>query len=89
MDPSGQVKIEEAKLSKRIGDLRGKRIALIDIGKPNSKELLESLRLILREKGVGAFLYERKPTHTSPMPNDLLNKLLHEKPDGAILAIAD
>ncbi len=72
----------------RLDTLEGKRLALLDISKPQGKEFLDRLQHLLEERyGVAEIVREIKPTYTKPAPGALLEKLAFV--DGVIEALAD
>ena len=72
----------------RLDPLEGKTLALLDISKPQGKEFLDRLQLLLEERyGVAKIVRETKPTYTKPAPGALLEKLAFV--DGVIEALAD
>jgi hypothetical protein len=72
----------------RLDTLEGKTLALLDISKPQGKEFLDRLQLLLEERyGVAKIVRETKPTYTKPAPGALLEKLAFV--DGVIEALAD
>lgn len=81
---------EIADLAPRPDTLEGARIAFIDWGKPNGKELYESLSALLgNEHGAAELRWFQKPSPSSAMPAGLEAEVLEYDPDAAILAIAD
>ncbi len=72
----------------RLDTLEGKRLALLDISKPQGKEFLDRLQHLLEQRyGVAEIVREIKPTYTKPAPGALLEKLAFV--DGVIEALAD
>ena len=72
----------------RLDTLEGKRLALLDISKPQGKEFLDRLQHLLEQRyGVAEIVREIKPTYTKPAPGALLEKLAFV--DGGIEALAD
>lgn len=87
---AGKTEDDEVIYASRIDDLKGKTIAYIDWGKPNGEELYENFReLFSDEFGVKSLEYFRKPSPASPIPDELLQKILKVDPDGVVIAIAD
>lgn len=67
VDPTTQPHIPTFTPAPRLGDLRQKRVGLIDDSKENARELLEELVAVLRERfGVAAVQYHRKPSASKP-----------------------
>ena len=73
----------------RLKDLKGKRVGLIDDGKPNGKELLEELADLLKARyGVAEVTYHRKPSASKPADPEIIAQMGKEC-DYAIVAIGD
>lgn len=75
--------------ARRLEDLRGKRLGLIDDSKPNGKELLEELTDLLKDRfGVSDVVYHRKPSASKPADPEMVARMGREV-DYAIVAIGD
>ena len=75
--------------ARRLTDLRGKRVGLIDDSKHNGKELLDDLADLLKNRyGVSDVMYHRKPSASKPADPEIIAKMGGEC-DYAIVAIGD
>ena len=74
-------------LAPRPAELRGRRVALLDIRKAKGKEFLDRIEELLRERGADTFRVV-KPTFARPAPGELIEEIaLHG--DLAVEALAD
>ena len=72
----------------RLASLEGKRIGLLDIGKPGGSFFLDRLEEILRTKyGAGEILRTRKPTFSKNAPAQIIEQL--RGMDAVIEGLAD
>jgi dihydroorotate dehydrogenase len=71
----------------RLADLKGKRIALLDISKPGGNIFLDRIERLLKERGVTSVIREMKPTFAKPAPLDVIEKI--RSADAVIEALAD
>ncbi len=89
VDPTTQPTATSFTGAKRLMDLAGKRVGLIDDSKPNAKELLEHLADLLKARyGVAEVMYHRKPSSSKPAEPDVVASMA-ERCDYAIVAIGD
>jgi hypothetical protein len=68
---------EPRALAPRPGDLRGRRIALLDISKARGAEFLDEVERLLRECGAETSRHA-KPTFSRPAPAELVDELARE-----------
>jgi hypothetical protein len=74
----------------RLQTLAGKTIGLLDISKPGGSLFLDRLEQLLKERyGVARVVRSVKPTFAKPAPAEVLDRLVAEKCDGVIEALAD
>ena len=89
VDPTTQPIAASFAGAPRLGDLRGKRLGLIDDSKPNGKELLDELADLLKTRyGVSEVVYHRKPSASKPADPEVIARMGLEV-DYAIVAIGD
>ena len=89
VDPTTQPIIASFTGARRLQDLKGKRVGLIDDSKPNGKELLEELADLLKSRyGVANVMYHRKPSASKPADPEVVSQMGKEC-DYAIVAIGD
>ena len=89
VDPTTQPRGTEFDGVARLGDIRGKRVGLIDDSKTNARELLEDLASVLdRRYGIRVESYHRKPTSSKPADPSVIKKMAADC-DFAIVAIGD
>ncbi len=89
VDPTTQPIIASFTGARRLQDLKGKRVGLIDDSKPNGKELLEELADLLKSRyGVANVMYHRKPSASKPADPEIISQMGKEC-DYAIVAIGD
>jgi predicted GTPase len=89
VDPTTQTIIASFTGARRLQDLKGKRVGLIDDSKPNGKELLEELADLLKSRyGVANVMYHRKPSASKPADPKIVSQMGKEC-DYAIVAIGD
>lgn len=69
------------------GELRGKTVGLLDIGKMRGAEYIDRLEVLLRERGVGTRRYA-KPTNTRTAPIAMLQAIATEC-DAVVIALSD
>ena len=76
LDPTGHVYTEERRMSRRIADVRGSVVALLDNGNDTSNFFFQGLSQILQEEyGVAKVILETKFTSTKPADPDLINSM--------------
>lgn len=74
----------------RLDTLEGKKIALLDISKPGGSIFLDHLERLLKQRyGVAGAIRAMKPTFTKPAPDSVIEKLVAERCDAVIEALAD
>lgn len=79
LDPSSYVDTVELGLAPRTGDLRGKKVGLLDDGLAHSDALLERIGELLEESHeVGRVIQRQKPNLSLPAPATLFNELVEE-----------
>ncbi len=78
---------EPRPLAPRPGDLRGRRVALLDISKARGAEFLDEVERLLRERGAETSRHA-KPTFSRPAPAELVDELTREA-DLVVEALAD
>jgi hypothetical protein len=72
----------------RLPALKGRRIGLLDIGKPGGSFFLDRLEEILKQKyGAAEILRTRKPTYTRNAPPQVIEQL--RGLDAVVEALAD
>lgn len=71
----------------RSRELRGRRVALLDISKPRGAEFLDELERLLRERGAETSRHA-KPTFSRPAPTELVDRLGREA-DLVVEGLAD
>ena len=73
LDPTVEAAPVSARMAPRLSTLQGKRIGLLDNGKPHAKELLECVERLLEERLQPAqVLRFRKPNSSKPAPTELI-----------------
>lgn len=87
-NPGGPMAATEVRLASRPDDLRGRRVALLDNGKNNARELLEAVFGLVEAELEPAEVVWRKVPTTLPAPDSLLDGIAAEC-DLAILAVGD
>ena len=89
LDPSAEDLAEEHNLAARLHSLSGKTVGLVDNTKHNSDLFLEQLGELLRENaGVSRVVPLRKANASTPLPPELLDKLIAEC-DAVVHGVAD
>lgn len=79
LDPTGNVHIEERQMSRRLKDVRGTVVALLDNGNDTSSFFFQELAQALREDyGVSRVILETKFTSTKPADQELLRTMSRE-----------
>lgn len=87
LDPTGEGKPSDWQRTKRPADLRGLRIALLDISKARGNIFLDRIESRFEEMGITVERF-RKPTFAKPAPVDLRHEI-STKCDAVIEALAD
>ena len=73
LDPTLEAAPVLARMAQRPSTLAGKRIGLLDNGKPHARELLECVEQLLEERLKPAqVLRFRKPNSSKPAPTELI-----------------
>jgi hypothetical protein len=65
------------RLAARHGDLRGRRVALLDISKARGAEFLDEVERLLRDRGAETSRHA-KPAFSRPAPTELVEELARE-----------
>ncbi|HZV50860.1 MAG TPA: hypothetical protein VFD49_13965 [Candidatus Dormibacteraeota bacterium] len=74
---------------RRIHDLNGRTVGLLDSGKFNSDRLLDAVADLLRDRyAVGEVVRRRKPTFSRPVPEAMARELA-ERCDVVIAGVGD
>ena len=90
VNPLDETSRPQGKPAPRIGSLEGKTVALLDISKPGGSWYLERLGELLEKRfGVRKIVRETKATFTKVAPEELIDRLVSEKCDAVIEALAD
>ena len=88
VNPLNETLLEAALAAPRLGGLKGKTIALLDISKPGGSVFLDRIEQLLRARhGVAGVIREMKPTFAKPAPAGVLDKI--RGADAVIEALAD
>ena len=88
VNPINEGTPKAAAAPKRIDQLRGRTIALLDISKPGGSVFLDHLERLLKERyGVARIVREMKPTFSKPAPARVIEKI--RSADAVIEALAD
>jgi hypothetical protein len=64
-------------LAPRSADLRGRRVALLDISKARGAEFLDEVERLLRDRGAETSRHA-KPAFSRPAPTELVEELARE-----------
>jgi len=87
VDPTTQPLTTTFSGAPRLGDLRQKRVGLIDDSKDNAKEFLEEIVDVLQQRfGVAQVVYHRKPSASKPATPEVIQDLARDC-DYVIVAI--
>ena len=71
-DPTAEARAVAARLAPRLTTLAGKRVGILDNGKPNAGTLMLAVTRILQERyGVGEVVKREKPIAGPPAPEIL------------------
>jgi hypothetical protein len=87
-DPTAQPALETVTLAPRPGNLRGRRLGLIQNGKHNADKLLDGVFSLLEPELSPAEVVRRSVPTTAPASEEFLDELAAEC-DLAILAVGD
>jgi hypothetical protein len=88
-DPQGVVEVLSKQLSKRVENLDGLRLAVLDNTKWNASRLLDSVTVLLSEKNKFSQINRyKKETFTKPAAPELIREIAANN-DIAVIAIAD
>ena len=78
LDPSGHVFQEDVGLARRLDDLAGRKVGLLDDGLAFSDAFLERIGELLEERaGVGAVISLQKPNLSAPAPKSMIEDLVN------------
>lgn len=89
MNPTGGLKVTAASVAKRVKDVKGLRLGLLDNGKTNADKFLNMVGEILVKKyGVGEVHMFHKEALSKPAPQEVLDALLKSS-DFAVTGIGD
>lgn len=87
LDPSGHVFQEDVGLARRLDDLAGQTVGLLDDGLAFSDAFLERIGELLEERaGVSAVIARQKPNLSAPAPKPMLEELVN-KVDFAVVGV--
>ena len=76
--------------ARRLIELSGKTVGLLDISKPGGSIFLNHLERSLKQRyGVARIVRITKPTFTKRAPDQVIEELLRNKCDAVIEALAD
>jgi hypothetical protein len=87
-DPRGSVAAQQLAISKRIGDVKGLRLGVLDNTKWNANKLLRALRDELQAHGLAPAGYYRKESFSRFAEPRLLDEI-KAKSDLVVTAIGD
>lgn len=74
----------------RVDTLAGKKVALLDISKPGGSIFLDRIELLLKDRfKVDQVLRVMKPTFSKPAPEEIINRIVSERVDAVVEALAD
>lgn len=89
MDPSGALKVTTFEVAKRLKDVKGLRVGLLDNGKTNADKFLGMVgEILVRKYGVGQVKMFHKDALSKPAPQEVLDALVKES-DFAVTGIGD
>jgi hypothetical protein len=81
---------EEQKLSQRLTNLNGKRVALLSNKKANATEVLMRTGQLLKEMcHIKEFDLFEKENASFPAPEKILNQIVNGKYDAAVVSLGD
>lgn len=84
------VEERSGEFASRPESLAGKRVAFVDLGKPNGETLYEALAPVLREEfDVAAVEYFEKPHFSSPMPDSQIDDIVEWGAEALVEGISD
>ena len=76
LDPTGHVYTEERQMSRRLTDVKGSVVALLDNGNDTSNFFFQGLSRVLQEEyGVGKVILETKFTSTKPADPETIKSM--------------
>lgn len=76
--------------AKRLTNLDGATVGLLDISKPGGSVFLDRLeQRLIEEHGVQRVVRDAKPTFAKPAPEDVINRLQQAGVQAVIEALAD
>jgi hypothetical protein len=79
-----------SKPARRLANMNGTTIGLLDISKPGGSIFLDHLEQLLKHSyGVSRIVRAIKPTFTKPAPDSVIAKFVDAKCDAVIEALAD
>ena len=88
VNPMNEQAPQAASAARRLTELQGKSIALLDISKPGGSIFLDRIERLLKERyGVANVIREMKPTFAKPAPAGVLEKI--RSVDAVIEGLAD
>jgi hypothetical protein len=87
LDPTHELQPAARARAPRLKELRGQRIALLDISKPRGNVFLDRLQDLLEQRGAEISRF-RKPTFTKNAPPDLRQEI-SEHCHAVVEALAD
>jgi len=87
LDPTSELTPEGRQPLARLTDLKGKRVALLDISKPRGNVFLDRIEDLLKQHGAKTRRY-KKPTFTRVAPDTLRQEIAGDC-DAVLEALAD
>ncbi|HTS48830.1 MAG TPA: hypothetical protein VMH05_12855 [Bryobacteraceae bacterium] len=88
VNPMNESAPQAGPAARRLSQLQGKTIALLDISKPGGSVFLDRMERVLRDRyGVANVIREMKPTFAKPAPAAVIEKI--RGADAVIEALAD
>ena len=86
-DPTGEASPVQRERTPPPADLAGATIGLLSIAKERSDEFLDRMAALLTDRGLTVLRF-RKPTHTKPAPEAVLQDIV-ERCDVVVEGLAD
>jgi hypothetical protein len=86
-DPTAETASELRPRQVRLDSLRGKTVALMDIGKMRGDEFIDRLEVLCHERGIATRRY-KKPTNTRVAPREMI-KDIADHCQAVIIALSD
>lgn len=90
VNPLDETPRNRARAAPRLASMAGRTIGLLDISKPGGKIFLNYVERELKERyGVLNVVRQTKPTFTKLAPHDVIRRILDERCDAVVEALAD